>query len=148
MAHMTQRGEFERLPLVDISRLRSPDPEARRSTARELDGAARSAGFFYAQHHGLAPGLIAGLESAAAEFFALPDETKRRYYIGHSRNHRGYVPPGEEVFYAGSKDTKESFDLSLDLPATDPDYVAGNRLLGPNRWPEELSNFRERVYSY
>ena len=148
MAAMAERGDFERLPVIDISGLRSADLETRRSTARELDSAARNAGFFYAQHHGLAAHLVHGLESAAHDFFALPEPTKQRYYIGGSRNHRGYVPPGEEVFYAGSKDTKESFDLSLDLPATDPDYLAGNRLLGPNRWPEEISNFRERVYSY
>ena len=148
MNSMAERGDFERLPLIDISGLRSPDLTTRRDTACELDRAARNAGFFYAQHHGLAPSLLSGLESAAADFFALPEATKQRYYIGGSRNHRGYVPPGEEVFYAGSKDTKESFDLSLDLPATDPDYLAGNRLLGPNRWPEEILNFRERVYAY
>jgi isopenicillin N synthase-like dioxygenase len=113
-----------------------------------LDRAARNAGFFYAQHHGLSQALQRGLESAAAEFFALPEVVKQRYYIGSSRNHRGYVPAGEEVFYAGSKDSKEAFDLSLDLPETDPDYLAGNRLLGPNRWPDEVSLFRERVYGY
>ncbi len=58
------------------------------------------------------------------------------------------MPPGEEVFYAGSKDTKEAFDLSLDLPDSDPDYLAGNRLLGPNRWPLEVTNFRARVDAY
>ncbi len=148
MTGMAERGDFERLPLVNVSGLHSPDLAQRRETARELDRAARNAGFFYAQHHGLAPALLTGLEAAAHDFFALPEATKQRYYIGGSRNHRGYVPPGEEVFYAGSKDTKESFDLSLDLPATDPDYLAGNRLLGPNRWPEEILNFRERVYAY
>jgi isopenicillin N synthase-like dioxygenase len=145
---MTLRGDFERLPSIDISGLGSPDLSVRRRTARELDQAARNAGFFYAQHHGLSQALLRGLESAAADFFALPEAIKQRYYIGSSRNHRGYVPPGEEVFYAGSKDSKEAFDLSLDLPETDPDYLAGNRLLGPNRWPDEIGLFRERVYGY
>jgi isopenicillin N synthase-like dioxygenase len=148
MAAMATRGDFERLPLIDISGLESPDLSARRRTAQELDRAARSAGFFYAQRHGLSQALLRGLESAAADFFALPEAVKQRYYIGGSRNHRGYVPPGEEVFYAGSKDTKEAFDLSLDLPESDPDYVAGNRLLGPNRWPEEVFGFQGRVYAY
>jgi isopenicillin N synthase-like dioxygenase len=145
---MALRGDFERLPLVDVSGLLSPDPAIRGASARELDRAAQQAGFFYAANHGLAPSLIAGLESAAADFFALPEPVKQRYYIGESRNHRGYVPPGEEVFYSGSKDTKEAFDLSLDLPDTDPDYLAGNRLLGPNRWPAEVARFRERVDAY
>ena len=148
MTGMASRGDFERLPLIDVSGLRSERLAERRQTALELDGAARNAGFFYAVEHGLEQPLIDGLEAAAAEFFALPEAVKQRYYIGDSRNHRGYVPPGEEVFYAGSKDTKEAFDLSLDLPASDPDYLAGNRLLGPNRWPLEVPNFRARVEAY
>ena len=148
MAWMASRGDFERLPLIDVSGLESHDLETRRAVALELDRAARNSGFFYAAQHGFEPTLIEGLEGAAAEFFALPEALKQRYYIGSSTNHRGYVPPGEEVFYAGSKDTKEAFDLSLDLPDSDPDYRAGNRLLGPNRWPSEVPNFRERVYAY
>jgi isopenicillin N synthase-like dioxygenase len=148
MLGMAARGDFERLPLIDISGLASTDLPTRRQTAASLDRAAREVGFFYAQHHGLSASLLSGLESAAADFFALPERTKQRYYIGSSRNHRGYVPPGEEVFYSGSKDTKEAFDLALDLPESDPDYVAGNRLLGPNRWPLELPTFRTRVDAY
>ncbi len=148
MAPLAQRGDFERLPLVDVSGLRSPSLATRQEAARALDQAAQNAGFFYAVEHGLDGPLVGGLESAMAEFFALPQSAKDRYYIGGSRNHRGYVPPGEEVFYAGSKDTKEAFDLSLDLPASDPDYLAGNRLLGPNRWPSEVPRFQERVAAY
>jgi len=148
MPTMASRGDFERLPLIDVSGLESSDLSTRRATALELDRAARSSGFFYAAQHGFAPSLTDGLEAAAAEFFALADALKQRYYIGSSTNHRGYVPPGEEVFYAGSKDTKEAFDLSLDLPDSDPDYRAGNRFLGPNRWPTEVPLFRQRVYDY
>lgn len=148
MAEMSSRGDFERLPLIDISGLKSPHRATRRATASDLDRAARNAGFFYVTEHGLAPSLSDGLIAAATEFFALPEQRKLHYYIGSSSNHRGYVPPGEEIFYAGSKDTKEAFDLSLDLPESDPEYRAGNRLLGPNRWPSEVPRFRERVYGY
>ncbi len=77
----------------------------------------------------------------------LPFDEKMKVYIGNSRNHRGYVPEGEEVFASGTKDKKEAYDLSIDLPADDPDYVAGNPLLGPNQWPD-LPGFAEAVNAY
>ena len=40
-----------------------------------------------------------------------------------------------------------AFDLALDLPHDDPDYLAGNLLLGPNVWPE-LKGFRETISGY
>jgi isopenicillin N synthase-like dioxygenase len=57
------------------------------------------------------------------------------------------VPEGEEVFAAGTKDAKEAYDLSRDLPASDADYQAGNPLLGPNQWPEDPA-FKAAVGRY
>jgi isopenicillin N synthase-like dioxygenase len=138
--HDSSRGQFESIPLVDVS-------GSAVAVARELDRAARSAGFLYVTGHGVPHALVRELQEQAALFFALPDEAKRGYYIGLSPNHRGYVPPGEEVFYGQSKDSKEGFDLSRDLP-NDPDFLAGNRLLGPNVWPRELPQFRDVVSRY
>ncbi|HEX5658584.1 MAG TPA: 2-oxoglutarate and iron-dependent oxygenase domain-containing protein [Polyangiales bacterium] len=133
------RGQFESIPLVDVSDLGR--------AAGALDHAARHVGFLYVTGHGVEPALVAALHEQAALFFALPEQVKRAYYIGLSPNHRGYVPPGEEVFYEQSKDSKEAFDLSRDLP-DDPDFLAGNRLLGPNVWPRELPHFRDVVSRY
>lgn len=145
-----QAGHFDSIPLVDVAALLGDDEAARRRVAVELDRAAGTSGFLYVSGHGVSEQLIAGVEQAAAEFFALPDDVKRRYYIGLHRNHRGYVPPGEEVFYGqtSSRDTKEAFDLCFELPENDPDYAAGNRLLGPNVWPSELPDFRRAVSAY
>jgi isopenicillin N synthase-like dioxygenase len=45
-------------------------------------------------------------------------------------------PVGEEGVESGTPDLKEAFDTALDLPADDPDYLAGNPMLGPNTWPD------------
>jgi isopenicillin N synthase-like dioxygenase len=140
-------GHFRSLPLVDVADLQSADPERRQRVARELDHAARHVGFLYVTGHGIAQDLLDALREQAERFFALPEPVKLAYYIGLAPNHRGYVPVGEEVFYGQTKDSKEGFDLSADLP-DDPDFLRGNRLLGPNVWPRELPEFREVVSRY
>jgi isopenicillin N synthase-like dioxygenase len=138
---------FTELPIVDISGLLSSDPVAAQSAADNLGRAAREVGFCYISGHGIPPSVFADVLEASSRFFAQPIEEKMKVYIGKSRNHRGYVPEGEEVFATGSKDRKEAFDLAIDLPPDDPDYVRGNPMLGPNQWPE-LANFRTPVMTY
>ncbi len=139
-------GAFRELPVVDVGGLYSDEIETRRETARELGAACREAGFFYLTGHRVSPSLIDGLLAQAASFFSLPSERKDDYYIGKSRNHRGYVPPGEEVFYGGARDQKESFDLCFELPAGAED-ARRNPFAGANVWPA-LPGFREAVGSY
>jgi isopenicillin N synthase-like dioxygenase len=138
---------FTALPIVDISALVGGRGEAMQAAADALGRAAREVGFCYVTGHGIPEATFAGLLDASRRFFALPMAEKMKVYIGRSRNHRGYVPEGEEVFAAGSKDRKEAFDLSIDLPADDPDAVAGNPLLGPNQWPA-LAGFEASVMAY
>ena len=145
---------FERIPLIDIAPLSGTDAAAKAEVARQIAKAASEVGFLYIAGHGIAPALVERLEVQAAAFFALPVAVKQAYYIGNSRAHRGYVPVGEERFYGSGGDgdskidKKEAFDLSIDLPADDPDHVRGYRLLGPNQWPTEVAGFRDDVYAY
>jgi isopenicillin N synthase-like dioxygenase len=142
---------FVSLPIVDVSALvevgaAGADPVRLEQTVLALRRAASEVGFLYVTGHGLPASSVEALEGVARDFFALPSAAKLEYYIGRSKNHRGYVPPGEEVFYSQTKDTKEAFDLSRDLP--DADYGAASRLLGPNVWPRELPQFRSVVNAY
>jgi isopenicillin N synthase-like dioxygenase len=142
------RTDFQSVPIVDVSGLRSDDPAVRRATAAELARVGHDVGFLYVVGHGIPPETVAGLLDAAERFFALPVEAKQQYYIGKSSNHRGYVPRGEERFYGYADDLKEAFDTALNLPADDPDYLAGNRMLGPNVWPAEVEGFDRQVTAY
>ena len=136
-----------KLPVVDVSALFGDDPDAIAATAAEMGKAARAFGFLYVTGHQQPPALFDGVLAAAKRFFAQSADEKMRVYIGNSRNHRGYVPEGEEVFAGGAKDAKEAYDSSRDLPADDPDYLAGNPLLGPNQWPD-LPGFKAAVSDY
>lgn len=144
---MSGATSFTTVPVVDISGLRSTDRAERERVAAEIGRAAREVGFLYVSGSGVDEALFDRMLDATAAFFALPLEEKMRSYIGHSTCHRGYVPVGEEGVENGTPDLKEAFDTALDLPADDPDHLAGNPMLGPNAWPD-LPGFAEAVTAY
>lgn len=148
MLRQNQTDISHALPLISVKGLRCGDRVQFQRVADELGQAAREVGFFRICDHGIDLALIEATYQAAAQFFALPDATKRLYYIGLSKNHRGYVPFTEKGDYADEVNRSyEAFDLGLDLPDDDPDFLAGNRVLGPNIWPE-LAGFKETVSKY
>lgn len=136
--------DFTDIPVLDVSGLLDASGPGYRAAVDALGDAARHVGFAQIVGHGVDPALFEALLERTTAFFALPDAEKQRVHIANSSNHRGYVPPGEEIFSAGTVDAKEAFDLSIDLPADDPRYLAGHPLLGPNQWPD-LAGFREAV---
>jgi len=144
---MSGATSFTSIPVVDIGGLMSPVPQERDRVAAELGAAARDVGFFYISGTGIDEATFERMLTATKQFFALPLEEKMRSYIGLSRCHRGYVPVGEEGVETGTPDMKEAFDTALDLPADDPDYVAGNPMLGPNTWPD-LDGFAAAITAY
>ncbi|MGE2731276.1 isopenicillin N synthase family dioxygenase [Mycolicibacterium vaccae] len=144
---MTPSRDFTDVPVLDVAGLRDGSGPRFDAAVAALGDAARNVGFAQIVGHGIDPALFENLLAHTRAFFALPDEDKHRVHIGKSSNHRGYVPPGEEVFSEGTTDTKEAFDVSIDLPADDPRYLAGHPLLGPNQWPD-LPGFRDAVMAW
>jgi isopenicillin N synthase-like dioxygenase len=120
------QAPMQNLPLIDVGGLRDGTPSDVQRIADQLGKAAREIGFFQIKNHGISIDLIDETYKYAAEFFALPESKKREYYIGLSRNHRGYVPFTEKGDYADEVNRNyEAFDLGLDLPVDDPDFLAG-----------------------
>jgi isopenicillin N synthase-like dioxygenase len=142
---MTSLTNFQEIPVVDVSGLYGT-AQQRCDVADDLGRAAREVGFLYVTGSGVGQELFDDLVTVTKRFFALPLEEKLKVYIGNSSNHRGYVPTGEEGGNINADhdadrplpDLKEAFDLSLELPADDPDYIAGNPMVGPNQWPDLL----------
>ncbi|UYV17927.1 isopenicillin N synthase family oxygenase [Halomonas qaidamensis] len=140
-------ADFQTIPVIDIDPLLHGNTAARRAVANALGRAAREVGFFQMVGHGIDDSLRHGLITQAKRFFAQSTDAKMQRYIGHYHHHRGYVPPGEESPDPTKPDMKEAFDLAFELPANDPDVVAGTPLLGPNPWPA-LDGFRAPVAAY
>jgi isopenicillin N synthase-like dioxygenase len=143
MAARGRLSNFTEIPSVDAAGLFGTQAQ-QQAVAAELGKAAREVGFLYVTGSGVSQELFDDLLAVTEQFFGLPLEEKMKVYIGNSSNHRGYVPTGEEGDYGNATDErqdrkppdlKEAFDLSLDLPADDPDFLAGNPMVGPNRWP-------------
>lgn len=140
-------ADFTDVPVLDITALLDDSDPGYPDAVAALGDAARRVGFAQIVGHGIDASLFTDLLTHTRAFFALPDAEKRKVHIARSSNHRGYVPPGEEVFAAGTADAKEAFDLSVDLPADDARYLAGHPLLGPNQWPA-LPGFRDAVTAW
>lgn len=131
------------LPIIDISGLGSGRFEDRLAVARELDRACAQRGFLYVRGAQLDFALFRRLLVRAKAYFALDHQAKMQNYIGHSVNHSGYVPAGEEQLAGGTSDLKEAYDINCDYTP-----VEGRQpLLGPNNWPD-MPGFREDVQAY
>ncbi|WP_415400785.1 isopenicillin N synthase family dioxygenase [Tateyamaria sp. SN3-11] len=142
------RGALEQLPLISVAGVRTGSRHRLGEIADAIGQASRDIGFFRVVEHGIDLALVERTYQMAERFFALQDSVKRRYYIALSTNHRGYVPFTEKGDYPDEVNRSyEAFDIGLDLPSDDPDYLAGNRLLGPNVWPDVVG-FKQTVLDY
>lgn len=100
-------------------------------------------GFAIVRDHGLDPGVIERAVRATKDFFALPEEVKRRHHIAGGAGQRGYIPFGVEAAKgAGKVDLKEFWHVGRELSG-DHRHRA---FMPPNVWPAEIATFREDVY--
>ncbi len=144
---MSIRGDFDHLPVIDISGMYSENLSIKKKAAEQLGDAARQSGFFYITGHRIESSLRLALINQAKSFYAQPLTEKMQNYIGNSIAHRGYVPEGEEIYDPDIKDKKEAFDIGLDLALDDDEVLAGTPMHGPNVWPN-LESFKEEVSYY
>ncbi|WP_300974280.1 2-oxoglutarate and iron-dependent oxygenase domain-containing protein [Sphingomonas sp. LHG3406-1] len=96
-------------------------------------------GFAVLADHGIPDDLIARAEEKAKDFFALPEETKRKYALG-AGGARGYTPFGIETAKgAKAHDLKEFWHVGREL-------AAGHKfrdVMADNVWPDEVPGFKE-----
>jgi len=157
---------FTSIPVIDIGPLAGSDPVAKLATAREIGEACRTIGFFYIRNHGIAQSLIDRTYARSREFHASPAELKHKVNVSNSPGNRGWQPlssedndgdpelyrlvepKSAENDYLTKPRLHAAFDLSLDIPDDDPDFLAGNIMLVPNQWPDWLPSFRPEVMEY
>jgi isopenicillin N synthase-like dioxygenase len=156
---------FTKIPTIDIAALFGGDAGARHAVAEEIGKACEEIGFFYIRNHGVAQSLIDQAYACSAAFHHSPADRREKVHVQNSRGNRGWLPsalafndPDPELYrlvpaaeaddYISKPRLHSAFDLSLDIPPDDPDYLAGNIMLVPNQWPDWLPGFREDVMAY
>ena len=113
------------------------DPDA---FAEKLGKSFEEYGFAVIGDHGIPDELIHRAEGKAKEFFALPEEVKRKYFIPGGGGARGYTPFGIETAKgAQAHDLKEFWHVGRELPPGHP--FRGH--MGDNVWPDEVESFKD-----
>jgi len=148
MAYATAREiELSEIPVIDLAGLTTGAPDAVSEIASQLTEAAERVGFFYVSNHGIPQAAIDAMFDISHRFFAHTPEDKRSVAVNDY--HHGFIEIGEAQMYEGANvDLKESFVWGLDVEADDPDTLAGNRLIGPNRWPDFMPEMRPALVDY
>lgn len=156
---------FTAIPVIDLAPLFGDDRAALEATAREIGTACETVGFFYIRHHGIPDSLIERTYEHSRRFHGSAPALKQRVHVCHSPGSRGWIPvsweeqdddpemyrlvePLPDNDYMSKPRLHEAFDLSLDIPHDDPDFLAGNIMLVPNQWPDWLPEFRAEVMAY
>jgi len=139
-----------RIPTVDLGAWTAGDAETRALIARSVDEALGRAGFLLLTGHGVTEQFRSEVREAAREFFALPEQAKKRYAV--SVGGRGWLGPGAEAngYSEGTEtppDLKESWTVGSEAATGDPELDAF--WFQPNVWPEaETPRLRELVEAY
>lgn len=115
--------------------------------AKQLRHACVTTGFIYISNHGIPDAVIDTLFAVTKRYFDLPIEQRMTHRMDE-RFRRGFMPQGINQHPGYAPDIKESYEIGVDLPLTDPDVAAGLPLHGPNRWPAECPWLREASEAY
>ena len=135
------------IPVIDVAPLATGAVAEVARVGAAMREAAERIGFFYVNNHGVPEDLIAEVDCLARRFFAQPQDLKLE--VAPTDRHRGFLEIGQAKMYDKARvDLKESFIWGRDVAADDPDYFAGNRMIGPNRWPASLPELYPALNRY
>ena len=108
--------------------------------AEKLGKSFEEYGFAVIADHGIPDELIQRAEAKSKQFFALPDEVKRKYHIAGQGGARGYTPFGIETAKGyTAHDLKEFWHVGRDLPPGHP----FRSHMPDNVWPAEVDSFKD-----
>ncbi len=112
--------------------------------SEKLGQSFRESGFAVLSNHGIDQGIIDRGVGAGKQFFALPDDVKRKYFIADGGGQRAYTPFATEVAKgAKAKDLKEFWHVARELPADHRFRKQG--IMGENLYVSEVPHWKENT---
>ena len=124
------------VPLISMKE-QSADPDG---FAQQLGRSFERFGFAMVSDHGVDQAVVDRAWAKTKEFFALPEDAKRRYFIEGGGGARGYTPYKTEIAKGAEHvDLKEFWHVGRELPE-------GHRFsaeMAPNVWPDRPEGFRD-----
>src|SRR5436190_21924531 len=141
-----------RIPVLDIGPYLAGDAAAAGPLARAIARTCEDTGFAVIANHGVPARLAENTFALAAKFFARPEADKLALKIG--KYNIGYLPFGGQVVRHSpvNRNTKpnfsESFYITRDRAPDHLDIVNDKPLVGPNRWPPDMPDFKAAMTAY
>jgi len=145
-------SDHGRIPVLDIGPYLTGDAAAAAPLARAIARTCEDTGFLVVANHGVPLRLVEDTFVVAARFFARPEADKLALKIG--RYNIGYLPFGGQVVRHSpvNRNTRpnfsESFYITRDRAPDHPDIVNDKPLVGLNRWPPGMPEFRAKTTAY
>ena len=143
---------YTEIPVLDLGPYMAGENGALEELGVQVRNIQETIGFWAVINHGVAWKKLEEAYKQLKQFFALPDDEKRRYLINELSI--GYVPPKSTKYITSiinentKKDLNETLITALERPPDHPLIKAGTRFVGPNQWPEGLPGFRDAIVSY
>jgi isopenicillin N synthase-like dioxygenase len=145
MPNAVRAASADEMPILDLTALTTGGDI--KPIAERMRHACVTTGFFYVANHGIPEAVIDNLFATTKRYFDLPMEQRLAHRMDE-KFRRGFMPQGINQHPGFAPDLKESYEIGVDLPLTDPDVAAGLPLHGPNRWPADSPWLREAAESY
>src|SRR5688572_1396438 len=151
-AAKTEPSGQGRIPVLDIGAYLAGETGAAAPLARAIARACEDTGSLVVANHGVPQQLVEDTFAVAQRFFARPEADKLALKVG--KYNIGYLPFGAQVVRHSpvNRNTKanfsESFYITRDRAADHPDVVNNKPLVGLNRWPPDMPEFRAATTAY
>ena len=133
------------IPVVNWSQ----DKSDRAAVVNAVGTAFRSSGFLVLQNPDVPSSLRAQVFDMAGKFFNDPVSENQKSSILNTPHYRGWAASGVESLdeTQAEIDTKETFNVGLELAPDDPRVIKGEAFRGANQWPD-IPKFRETLLAY